>query len=83
MFNKGEYIGYLEPAIEDSTTSDITSHAQPDTYSTNSVTTQRMMVEQVEPNTFYAPHHKLKSSIESKLDAFLKEYTSQFANNNK
>ena len=33
-FNKREYIGCLEPAIEDSATSDIPSHAQPDTHST-------------------------------------------------
>ena len=52
-FNKGEYIGSLEPAIEDSVTSDIPSHAQPDTHSTNSVTTQRMMAEEVEPDTFH------------------------------
>ena len=78
MFNKGEYVGCLEPAIEDSTTSDIPSHAQPDTHSTNSVTTQRMMAEQVEPNTFHLPYHKLKSSIESKLDTLLKEYASWF-----
>ena len=79
MFNKGEYIGCLEPAVEDSATSDIPSHSQPSTHSTNSVTIQRMMAEQVEPNTFHPPCHKLKSSIESKLDALLKEYASQFA----
>ena len=44
-----------------------------------SVTTQRMMAKQVEPNTFHPPHHKHKPSIESKLDTLLKEYTSQFA----
>ena len=38
-----------------------------------------MMPEQVEPETFHPPHHKLKASIESKLDTLLKEYTSQFA----
>ena len=38
-----------------------------------------MMAEQVEPNTFHPPCHKLKPSMESKLDALLKEYTSQFA----
>ena len=38
-----------------------------------------MMAEQVEPDTFHPPHHKLKSNIKSKLDALLKEYTSQFA----
>ena len=37
-----------------------------------------MMVEQVKPDTFHPPHHKLKPSIEFKLDAFLKEYASQF-----
>ena len=37
-----------------------------------------MMAKQVEPNTFHPPHHKLKSSIESKCDALLKEYASQF-----
>ena len=38
-----------------------------------------MMAEQVEQDTFHPPHHRLKSSIESKLDALLKDYTSQFA----
>ena len=38
-FNKGEYIGHLEPAIEDNAESDLSSHAQPDSHSTNSVTT--------------------------------------------
>ena len=78
-FNKRECVGHLEPAIEDSMDSDPPSHAPLNTHSTNSVTTQWMMVEQVEPDTFHPPHHKLKPSIESKLDALLKEYTSQFA----
>ena len=38
-----------------------------------------MMAEQVEPDTFHPPHQKLKPSIQSKLDALLKEYESQFA----
>ena len=79
MFNKGEYVGHLELAIEDNMNSDLTSHAQPDTHSTNSVTIQNVMAEQVKPATFYPPCHKLKPSIESKLDACLKEYVSQFA----
>ena len=37
-----------------------------------------MMSEQVEPDTFEPPHHKLKPSIEAKLEALLKEYASQF-----
>ena len=37
------------------------------------------MAEQVEPETFKPPHHKLQLNIEVKLEALLKEYTSQFA----
>ena len=37
-----------------------------------------MMVEQVLPDTFNPPHHKLRPSIESKLNAILKECASQF-----
>ena len=61
--------GHLEPAIEDNMNSDLPSHAQLDTHSTNSVTIQKMMAEQVKPDTFHPPHHKLKHSIESKLDS--------------
>ena len=35
-----------------------------------------MVAEQVEPDTFLPPHRKLKPSIETKLYALLKEYTS-------
>ena len=38
-----------------------------------------MMSEQVEPDAFESPHHKLKPTIEAKLEALLKEYTYQFA----
>ena len=37
-----------------------------------------MMAEQVEPDTFEPSHHKLKPSIEAKLEALLKKYASQF-----
>ena len=77
MFNKGEYIECLEPAIEDSANSDLPSHAQQVAHSTNSVTSPGMMAKEVKPDTFHPPHHKLKPSIESKLDALLKEYASQ------
>ena len=73
-FNKGEYIGCLEPAITDETTID-DSEAD----STHSITLQKMMAEQVEPDIFDPPHCKLKPSIQSKLDALLKEYATQFA----
>ena len=49
-------------------TSDIHTQGQPDTHSTNSVTLQKMMAEQVQLDTFHPPHHKLRPSIESKLD---------------
>ena len=73
-FNKGEYIGHLEPTLTDDTTID-----QSETHSTNSVTLQKMMAEQVKLDTFDPPHHKLKTSTQNKLDAFLKEFKTQFA----
>ena len=59
-FNKGEYIGCLEPAITDSMPS-----YQPDTHPTNSVTLQTMKAEYVQQDTFNPLHHKLRPSIES------------------
>ena len=38
-----------------------------------------MTEEKVEPDTFKPPHHKLKQHIETKLTELLKEYNSQFA----
>ena len=73
-FNKGEYIGHLEPTLTDDTTID-----QSEAHSTNSVTLQKMMAEQVKPDTFDPPHHKLKTNTQNKLDALLKEYKTQFA----
>ena len=64
MFNKGEYIGCLEPAIEDSVNSDVPCHDQQVTHSTNSVTTERMIGKGVKLDTFHPPYHKLKPSIE-------------------
>ena len=45
MFNKGEYIGCLEPAKAESENNDLPSYAQLDVHSMNSVTTQRMLAE--------------------------------------
>ena len=72
--NKEEYIGCLEPAIMDDTTIDDSEN-----HSTHSITLQKMMAEQVQPDSFATPHHKLKPGIQSKLDALLKEYETQFA----
>ena len=44
-FNKGEYIGHLEPTITDDTTID---DLEP--YSANSITLQEMMAKQVQPD---------------------------------
>ena len=40
-----------------------------------------MMSEQVKPDAFEPPHHKLKPNIEAKLEPLLKEYASQFPQN--
>ena len=37
------------------------------------------MAEKVEPDTFKPPCHKLKQNIETELTELLKEYNSQFA----
>ena len=73
-FNKGEYIGCLQPAIMDDMTID-----DSETHSTHSITLQKMMAEQVQPDIFDPPHHKLKPGIQSKLEALLKEYETQYA----
>ena len=38
-----------------------------------------MMSEQVEPDAFEPPCHKFKPNIEAKLETLLKEYETQFA----
>ena len=40
---------------------------------------QKIMTEQVKPDAFEPPHHKPKPNIEAKPEALLKEYASQFA----
>ena len=74
-FNKGEYVGHRELPIEDmQQTPD-----DPESLTTHSITTRRMMAEKVEPDTFKPPHHKLEKNIATKLEELLKEYKSQFA----
>ena len=78
-FNKGECVGHLEPTIED-TEEGKNPHfqANPDSQTMHGITTQWMMTEQVKWDTFKPPHHKLKQHIEAKCEALLKEYASQF-----
>ena len=64
-FNKEEYVGHLESTLTDNTTID-----QTEAHPTNSVMLQKMMAEQVKPDTFDPPCHKLNTSTQSKLDAF-------------
>ena len=73
-FNKGEYVRYLELTITDDTTID-----QTEAHQTNSITLQKMMADQVKPDVFNPPCHKLNANIQNKLDTLLKEYESQFA----
>ena len=76
-FNKGEYIGHLEPPIEKIQQ----TLAYPDSFTNHSITTKRMMAEKVEQNTFKPLYHKLRKDIEMllKLAELLKEYHFQFA----
>ena len=73
-FHKGEYIGHLEPAVIDDTTTE-----QRETHQTNSVTLQKMMGEKVTPDIFNPPCHELSNTIQHELNTLLKEYESQFA----
>ena len=74
-FNKGEYVGHLEPPIEEKPK----SSANPDAPTMHSITTEKMMAEKVEPDTFKPSHHNLKQNMKTKLTELLKEYYSQFA----
>ena len=74
-FNKGEHVGHLEPPIEGmqqiwEDSESLTAH---------SITVKKMMAKKVEPDPFKLPHHKLKKDIQTKLEDLLKEYQSQFA----
>ena len=60
-FNKGEYVGYLEPALTEDKPID-----QTEAHPTNDAT--KMMAEQVKPDTFDPPCHKLKTNTQTKLD---------------
>ena len=75
MFTNGEYIGHLEPPIEEIPQ----SPANPDSLTMHSIAMERMKAEKVKPDTFKPPHHKLKQDIETKLTEQLKEYDSQSA----
>ena len=62
-FSKGEYIGYLEPTIEEKPQ----TTENPDATAMYSITTEKMTAEKVEPDTFKPLHHKLKQHIETEI----------------
>ena len=51
----------------------------PESSTTHSITTERMMAEKAEPDTFRSPCKKLRNSIENKLAELLNEHQPQFA----
>ena len=62
-FNKEEYLGHLEPPIDEIPQ----SPGNPDSPPTHSITVERMMTEKVKSDTFKPPHHKLKQNMEAIL----------------
>ena len=75
MFSKEEYLGHLENIDEEGNSH---PHKNPDAHTVSSVTTKKMMSEQVKPDALEPPCHKLKPNMEAKLEALLKEYESHF-----
>ena len=63
MFNKGEYVGHLEPTMEEIPQ----TKENPDVLTTHSITTEKITAEKVELDTLKPPHQKLKQHNETKL----------------
>ena len=68
MFNKGQYIGHIEPSIDH----------MPQT-SINSLTTQKMLDKHDQHDTFTPPLHTLLGDVRKSLNQLLKTFISQFA----
>ena len=66
-FNKGEYVGHIEPSPD---------HL-PQT-SINSLTTQKMMDEHIQLDTFTPPLHTLPDDVRMSLNQLLETFKSQF-----
>ena len=71
-FHKGKYIGHLEPI-------ELDSADQGETHQANSITLKKMMSETVTSDTFNPPCHKIPTPVKNSLESLLKEYESQFA----
>ena len=79
MSNMGGYVGHLEPTMENiDEEKNLHLDENPDAHTTSSVTTKKMMSEQVETDTFEPPCNKLKPNIEHRLKELLKEYATHF-----
>ena len=71
-FHKGKYVGHLEPI-------ELHSTNQGETHQANSITLKKMMSKTVMSDTFNPPHHKISTHVQNSLELLLKEYESQFA----
>ena len=67
-FNNGQCIGHIEPSIDYISQTSI-----------NSLTTQKMIDEHVQPDTFTPPLHTLPDYVKKSLNQLLKKFKSQFA----
>ena len=69
-YNKEEYVGHLEHIDEEENPH---PHKNSDAHTICSVTTKKMMSEQVELDAFEQPCHKCTPNIKAKLETLLKE----------
>ena len=67
-FNKGQCIGHREPSIDHMLQTSI-----------NSLTTQKMIDEHVQPDTFTPPLHTLPGDLRRSLNQLLETFKLQFA----
>ena len=71
-FHKSEYIGHLELIELDSTD-------QGETHQANSITLKEMTSKTVTSDAFNPPCHEISTPVQNSLKLLLKEYESQFA----
>ena len=64
-FNKGQCIGHTEPSIDHMSQTSI-----------NSLTTQKMIDEHVQPDTFTPPLHSLPGDVRKSLNILLEKFKS-------
>ena len=67
-FNKGQCIGYIEPSIDHMTQTAI-----------NSLTTQKVIDEHIQTNTFTLPLHTLLGDVRKSLHQLLETFKLQFS----